>query len=189
MIAISLITQKILETLWFYLPASTATMAPVIVHRLNLFPSLFKPIDGGLTWKGIRLFGDHKTVRGTLAGFIAALLTGWVQYELSEQPFFTDISLLNYSTIKFSIAQAAILGVGALLGDILKSFFKRRVRIAPGAGLPVFDQIDYIIGASLAALYFNVITISHVALAVIILGFGSHLTSVIGVRLHIKESL
>jgi CDP-2,3-bis-(O-geranylgeranyl)-sn-glycerol synthase len=39
------------------------------------------------------------------------------------------------------------LALGAMLGDLTKSFFKRRLRMERGAPLPVFDQLDFVIGA------------------------------------------
>jgi CDP-2,3-bis-(O-geranylgeranyl)-sn-glycerol synthase len=38
-------------------------------------------------------------------------------------------------------------GVGAMLGDSLKSLLKRRLRIAPGAPWIPFDQVDFVLGA------------------------------------------
>jgi CDP-2,3-bis-(O-geranylgeranyl)-sn-glycerol synthase len=40
-----------------------------------------------------------------------------------------------------------LLGVGALVGDAVKSFIKRRIGIPPGNSLAIFDQIDFVIGA------------------------------------------
>jgi CDP-2,3-bis-(O-geranylgeranyl)-sn-glycerol synthase len=41
------------------------------------------------------------------------------------------------------------MGVGAGVGDAVKSFFKRRIDIEPGASWPVFDQLDFFLGAYL----------------------------------------
>jgi CDP-2,3-bis-(O-geranylgeranyl)-sn-glycerol synthase len=40
-----------------------------------------------------------------------------------------------------------LLGFGALAGDSIKSFFKRRVGVKPGKRWFPFDQIDFVIGA------------------------------------------
>ena len=37
-------------------------------------------------------------------------------------------------------------GLGAIGGDALASFLKRRLNIAPGAPLIIFDQLDYVFG-------------------------------------------
>ena len=44
-------------------------------------------------------------------------------------------------------AFGAWLGLCALLGDLLKSFFKRRLTIAPGRPWIPFDEIDWVAGA------------------------------------------
>ena len=45
---------------------------------------------------------------------------------------------------------AAILAsLGALLGDLAGAFVKRRLKISPGRSLPVFDQLDFVVGAIL----------------------------------------
>jgi CDP-2,3-bis-(O-geranylgeranyl)-sn-glycerol synthase len=41
------------------------------------------------------------------------------------------------------------MGSGAILGDLIKSFFKRRIGIKPGEKWIFFDQVDYAIGALL----------------------------------------
>ena len=57
-----------LAVLYFFVPAYVANMSPVVVR--NRFPSLAAPIDGGLSWRGRRLLGDHKTWRGLLVGIV-----------------------------------------------------------------------------------------------------------------------
>jgi CDP-2,3-bis-(O-geranylgeranyl)-sn-glycerol synthase len=42
-----------------------------------------------------------------------------------------------------------MLSLGALTGDLIESFIKRRVNRSPGNPLPVADQIDFILGALL----------------------------------------
>jgi len=39
------------------------------------------------------------------------------------------------------------MGAGALVGDLIKSFFKRKLKIDEGNAWFPFDQIDWIIGA------------------------------------------
>ena len=39
------------------------------------------------------------------------------------------------------------MGSGALVGDLIKSFFKRRLGIEPGDRFIPFDQTDFVIGA------------------------------------------
>jgi CDP-2,3-bis-(O-geranylgeranyl)-sn-glycerol synthase len=46
------------------------------------------------------------------------------------------------------------MGFGALAGDSIKSFFKRRLGFAPGKAWVPFDQLDFIVGGlTLTSLY------------------------------------
>ena len=46
----------------------------------------------------------------------------------------------------FTLLLSFYLGLGALLGDLVKSFFKRKIGIKSGEPWIIFDQIDYVIG-------------------------------------------
>ena len=47
---------------WAFLPALGGALAHAPVLRFDLFPSLERPLDGGATLNGRRLFGDNKTL-------------------------------------------------------------------------------------------------------------------------------
>ena len=154
--------QIILETIWLLLPAGVANTAPVFAAKYNWFPTLNRPIHE-------RLLGSHKTWRGVVAGIIFGSIAGL---------------LLGHGLLL-----GAALGAGALGADSLKSFIKRRLHIAPGKSLPVFDQIDYVIGALIVASLFVSLSAAHVLIAIIIFGVLSFATSWIGMKLKIKKSL
>jgi len=128
------------------LPAGVANMSPVLIQ--NHLMAIAKPVDGGRTLGGKPLFGDHKTWRGlfvaTLSGglfFLAQLgLTSAIP-QIADWPY-ADIRLLPWSF-------GFVIGAGAILGDLMKSFFKRRVRVSPGKSWFPFDQLDYVIGGAL----------------------------------------
>jgi CDP-2,3-bis-(O-geranylgeranyl)-sn-glycerol synthase len=92
-------------------------------------------MDLGKTLRdGQRVFGDHKTFRGFFAGLAVGVLVG-----LGESLLFDYYSpLLGFT-----------LSLGALIGDLGGAFIKRRLGIAPGASLPVVDQIDFVLCALL----------------------------------------
>lgn len=135
-------------------------------------PFLQYPVDSGLTWHGKRIFGSHKTWRGLLFGIIFGILWFWLQQFLYRFDFFKDISLVDYSELNWTLGLA--LGLGAVLGDLFRSFFKRRLNIAPGMPWIPFDQIDYVAGAIIIAslVYFPGWDVS---LAAIGLGFVLHI--------------
>ncbi len=184
-----LLIQQLLQTLWFFLPAMLANMAPIAAHNLKVLPSLRYPLDGGKSWRGTRLLGDHKTIRGVVVGVVVGTLTGCIQYLLSDWPAVSAISIAPYGDLKIALLIGFLSGVGALGGDALKSFFKRRLKITAGQSWALFDQIDFIIGTLLVTSWFADITATHILIALLVIGFGSYLTSIIGVRLHMKESL
>ena len=129
----------LLQALYFFLPAYVANMAPVFAHALKL--PLGYPVS-------IQYFGDHKTVRGIIAGVGTALLVVYVQkiMFLEGYSFVQEISLLEYGTISVLLYGLAF-GLGALMGDLVKSFFKRRLQREPGSPWIPFDQLDFVLGA------------------------------------------
>jgi CDP-2,3-bis-(O-geranylgeranyl)-sn-glycerol synthase len=70
---------------------------------------------------------------------------------LFKYGFVKELNLIGY-TFYNSVLIGFLLGFGALLGDSIKSFFKRQLSIKPGRPFPVFDQIDYVLGSLLLVL-------------------------------------
>jgi len=94
------------------------------------------PIDGGRNFvDGRRILGDNKTGRGFMCGLLLGSVAG-----LGEATLFANYSL---------VAVGIVASFGALLGDLLGAFLKRRLDIPPGSPLPVVDQLDFIMGALL----------------------------------------
>jgi len=137
-------TIIILQSLYFILPAYLANMAPVIFRWISL---LNFPVDCGKSWRGERLFGEHKTYRGLISGTLTGILIVFLQHKYSS--YFKDIELMDYNY--FSGQKIILIGIcfgaGALLGDLIKSFFKRRLRIKDGHSWFPFDQLDFVIGS------------------------------------------
>jgi len=174
----------ILECLWFLVPAGLANMAPVLVKRR--FGFLAIPIDFNRTLKGKPIFGKNKTWRGLILGILAGVGGFAVQKWLYQFLFFKRISLIDYN--HFGLMLGFLLGLGAIVGDLMESFFKRRINISPGQTWFPFDQIDWILGslAFSSILYFP----SFSALFIIIsLGFGLHpIANYTGYLLRIKKN-
>lgn len=98
-----------------------ANGAPVILRKL-LGSRFAWPLDGNIRLPDNRpLFGPSKTWRGVIAAILftvlAALLLG------------------------FSAKIGAIIGITAMLGDLLSSFLKRRLNIEPSGMALGLDQI------------------------------------------------
>lgn len=146
----------ILRALWLFLPAYAANMAPVFAAKL--IPRWTAPIDGGRAAKdGERILGPGKTWRGlaggTVVGGLVALAVG------ALAPFWgimdgVDYGLPTVGSLRVLLFGAVVGGM-ALVGDFVKSYFKRRRRIARGRPWVPFDQLDFVafglLGMALAA--------------------------------------
>lgn len=176
----------ILQVLWFFLPALVANMAPVLVAGL---PWLDAPLDRGMRWRGQRLLGDHKTVRGLAAGVIFGSITSFIQYLLSDFPGVEAVTIVGLTSAPAALGWGGLLGAGALAGDALKSFVKRQLHIAPGTSWKPWDQIDVVIGVLLVTAWWQPLSLGQIVTAFIVVGMLSYVTSVFGVRLKIKKSI
>jgi len=173
--------QLILISIYLMLPAYLANMMPVFVKKINF---LNYPVDFNKKFKNKPILGTHKTFRGLFFGIIVGIIIAYIQYLLRNYSFFANISLLNY---EYWILIGFLLGFGALVGDMAKSFFKRRVNIKPGAKFIPWDQLDYSIGS---LLFISIIFIPswQIILTVLILNFLLHISANhIGYYLKIRE--
>ena len=152
------IISLIIEAIWFIFPAYMANSAPVDVSQIGFLKKYGKPIDGGKTWHGKRIFGDGKTRRGLYAGIIAGTLAGAIQV-LLQPSLANDLPNLP----QMSLTLAFMLSLGALTGDMLESFFKRQINLKSGAPLPLFDQLDFIIGAMFFAWIWTIISTGQIS--------------------------
>lgn len=132
-------------------------MAPVIASKTGLLKSLNRPLDNGKHFRGKRILGDHKTMRGIAAGALAGMLAAGLQvgvHALSDWPTGGPIDYGQAEALLFGL----VIGFGAIAGDAVKSFLKRRVNIKPGHNWFPFDQVDFIGGAAIASAAFFVLT-------------------------------
>src|SRR5260370_7679002 len=102
-------TGLITSALLFIGPAYFANAAPLVLGG-------GATLDGGrrLT-DGQPIFGSHKTVRGVIAGIVVGTLIG-----LGES--FVDSRLM---------VAGFVIALGAVLGDLLGAFVKRRLKMNP----------------------------------------------------------
>lgn len=168
--------ENIIYAFWVFLPAGMANMTPVILAKTPLLSELNFPLDFNLKLRGLRLLGKGKTIRGIIGGVLAGITVAWMQL------------LLNFDLEYNPIVWGGLLGLGALGGDALKSFFKRQLNIDSGKSWFPFDQSDYIFGGILLSIwyikldwfvYFNIFWVY----------FGLHLvTCYFGYKLGFKKS-
>lgn len=127
-----------------FLPAFIANGAPVVARKIP-------GITGWTTPISLSLFGANKTYRGFVVGVGSAVVTALLQYTLRDWWIFSQLTQLH-ATVGQSALVGLLLGGGALGGDLVKSFFKRRVGLVPGSAWPILDGIDYVVGAVLCLL-------------------------------------
>lgn len=139
----------LLESLFFIIPtyaSNSCASLSLVIPKLKDWKS---PIDFGHSWRGERILGKGKTFRGLIFGTICAIPAGFLQYYLAKHITFTYLSFFGSASLSKVLILAVLMGFGGLIGDIVKSFFKRRVGIKSGRPWPVFDQLDFIVGGIL----------------------------------------
>lgn len=180
--------KELFFALWFFLPAAIANMMPIFAAHWKFLSKYEYPMDFGKSFRGHRIFGSHKTIRGLVVGIIFATLVLWLQ-QLAVQHIGFVASLtdqVDYTTLPVLIL-GPLFGLGALLGDAIESFFKRQVGIKPGDGWFPFDQIDYIIGGAIATMPFVTLSILQY-IWLIVLWLTIHVISTfIGYKLGLKD--
>jgi len=168
----------IIKAVWLMLPAYISNPSAVVFGGGT-------PVDLGKNWAdGKRILGDGKTIRGLLIGTICGIIIGIVQIFLP-----LDIDFFP----KHTIIAVVMLSFGALLGDIIKSFFKRRFGFSRGAQLLFIDQLDFVAGAWLLTYIFEPVWFASnfsipIIIAVLFLTPVLHrLTNILGYNIKLKK--
>ena len=163
-------------------------MAPVIANNIPYIRNLSYPMDFYKTFRGKRIFGDHKTFRGLLSGGIVGALIGLLQMlsYSSVSALHSMPQWVNYES-PMSILLGAALGIGALVGDAAKSFFKRQVGIKPGGSWVPFDQIDFIVGGLIFSAPFVSFGLRIYLIIFVVIALLHPVINVAGWLLHLKN--
>jgi len=146
-------------------------------YAANGFAAVFKggsPLDCG--WRfmdGERIFGANKTLRGFGFGFICGFLAA------VAESLFLDARLLSFG---------ALASLGALLGDLLGAFMKRRLHLEPGAPFPLLDQLDFIFGALLLTYPFHQARLGMILILVVFTPPIHLLANFVAYRLGVKKN-
>ena len=164
-------------------PLGLANMFPTYVK--GVFKKLAIPVDFGKTMGGQPLFGRTKTWRGIIfamiGGEIAFLLLYW---------FCTYEGFLNYvffDATELPIWLGFLLGLGAIIGDLIESFIKRRFKRESSSRWFPWDNIDYLIGGYVVWVFFVDVE-WYIYLVTLIIGLVLHVIfNLIGYALKIKK--
>jgi hypothetical protein len=157
---------------WLAAPLVVAALVHVVVLKFRWLESLRIPLDGGATWRGRRILGDNKTVRGAVVmigvSIVAAALQGVVRVP--------SLEYFDYGTSSLWLI-GLLMGVGFVVGELPNSFIKRQLGVAPGAHAGVLhtlaDQLDSVIGA-LLTLCFVWVAPLRVWVIALVMGTGLH---------------
>jgi len=163
--------SMLIFTLLFIVPA-------YISNASMVFTGGGKPIDGGRNFRdGRRILGDHKTWNGLkgplyigipISFFIFLLFNVlWISIKEiildglahGQYILYSNVNVFEYYFIGgefpinfiILIVRIILASYGAVIGDLIGSFLKRRVNIKSGAPFWIIDQLDFAICALLFA--------------------------------------
>lgn len=149
------------------------------------------PLDGGVSFRGRRIFGANKTVRGVIVMVPAASASFCL---LSQLPVPMTVGLWPLTPPAYA-ALGAWAAIGFMAGELPNSFVKRQLEVPPGGAARgslaaacqfVVDRLDSGIGM-LAAVSLVVPTPWTTWAAVLLIGPAIHWSfSVVMFRLGIK---
>jgi CDP-2,3-bis-(O-geranylgeranyl)-sn-glycerol synthase len=140
------IITAILMGIWLTIPAYVAN--PTAVLFGGGIPMDFKK----KTKNGERILGDGKTWRGFFGGIFSGIIIGLILIGISI-PF--DNAHFGFGEYPDFIIVIFLLAFGALFGDVMGSFIKRRLGKSRGAKAPGLDQYDFLLGAWLLLIIFK----------------------------------
>jgi len=175
---------------FFLLPLLSAVWIMLPAYLPNPVAALFgggTPIDLGRNFSdGKRVFGDGKTFRGLFMGILVGIGIGLVQIWISGTYGLEYLPRHTYLSI-------TLLATGALLGDLCKSFLKRRFGKERGTKWPVADQYDLVAGALILLLVvdpswlFAAMTLPAFILILILTPVFHRAVNIIGYYMGVKE--
>jgi CDP-2,3-bis-(O-geranylgeranyl)-sn-glycerol synthase len=172
----------LVEAIWLILPAYAANgLTPLVGLRKGLHP-----IDGGRRFKGEPLLGPGKSWEGMLFGTLIGGLIGLVEMlAYPYLPFSISAELLNI--VPMSLLLGLLLGFGAMFGDLVGSFIKRRLKIPRGKPAIILDQEDFLAGALAFSLLLILIEIEWAILLAVITPMIHLAANGIGYILKVKK--
>ncbi len=173
---------EVLKVIWLLLPAYTPNNFAVILGGI-------KPMDFGKNFiDGKRIFGDGKTFSGFLGGILGGILVANVQRLIENAIEFRYFSALGYRDF---IILVTALSCGAMFGDLLGSFIKRRLNFERGRSFPVVDQLTFLLFslafASLTNAFWFLFTSLDILIGILITPVLHVLVNFLAFKLNLKE--
>jgi CDP-2,3-bis-(O-geranylgeranyl)-sn-glycerol synthase len=133
-IIIDSVISGLIAAIWVMLPAYVPNSAAAALGG-------GAPVDGGKTWRdGRRILGNGKTWKGFVLGVACGVAVGIAQIVARDAFGFTSLP-------EHTLVTVCLLAFGALLGDMVKSFVKRRLGKESGEEWLIADQYDLVVGS------------------------------------------
>ena len=184
MIDFQMLLIACVSTLYFILPAYFSNGSGLLFGG-------GLPLDFGKSdSKGNRWIGDGVTWKGLIAGTIVGTITGAIQGIIAPyiiQTFGQYITTPIITNVPEGIIIGFLLGFGALLGDAIGSFLKRRLGIGRGNPAPFLDQLDFIVVALILVSFVVKLNLLVIVLAIILTLFLHLLTNTCAYLLGLKD--
>lgn len=174
---------------WYILPAYVANGFAVFAKMVKFRHS----IDGGHTLSDDQpVLGPGKTWEGFLTGFCSGVLVGVLQvitapYLLALIIQYLSIPLEFVPIVLITVPLVMLVALGALVGDLIGSFIKRRLKFARGRPAPILDQLDFLIMAMLMGALITPLPWPLVIFLLIVTPLIHLLANVIGYLLRLKQ--
>ena len=174
---------------WYIFPSYVANGFAVFSKFIKSRHSID---NGRLLRDGQPIFGPGKSWEGFFIGFISGVLFGIAQ--LLTAPFLLQIieqylvlpSEL-YPIVLLSSPLVLLIALGALIGDILGSFLKRRLKIPRGKPAPFIDQLDFLVVSLLFGAIVYPLPLVHILFLLVVTPLIHLLANVIGYLLRVKQ--
>ena len=182
--------QELVRILTLTLPILIPGLTFIIVLKSKKLRFLDIPIDLKISLGGKRIFGDNKTIKGVAVmaamGIIVIYalnlgfkshLNSFIHPVFNNQPVFVSL----------------IYSVSYTVGELINSFFKRRLGIPPGQSKPnhrnlqtFFDLSDGILVAIIALITFTSVSLYEALIAGFIGIFIHYCTDILMKKLSLK---
>ncbi len=160
--------NTVINALYFFIPAYIA----------NFFAGFGsgKPLDFNISMPdGRRVFGEGVTIKGFLIGIVAGTISPVI------------INIFQGSALTNNIFLGFLLSSGALIGDAVGSFIKRRMGMEQGESAPLLDQLDFVFGGLFMASFVDFISIDLIIVLMLVTPLGHLTVNFVGFQLKMKE--
>ena len=180
------------QAIWFMFPAMVTGSFAVLLGG-------GAPIDGHRKDKnGMRILGDGKSWAGLGWGILGGVAVGTLMVVIrtflpeEAQELLTSFTPEEPSFLGF-LGPLLAMCFGAMMGDLLFSFLKRRKGLERGAKAPLVDQLDFVAGSWLFLLAFyptftlNAFRSWHAIVVIILIPVIHFVSNVIAYKLGRKK--